>query len=153
MTWEEINFDEALWVIPGSRYKTGIDHAVPLSSATRDVLRRRPRKGRYVLAGLKPGQPFNGAGPAMRDLRIRLADCETFQIHDLRRTVRTGLSRLNVDEATAELVLGHVLQGIKRVYDRHNRLDERRQALQRWADFISLTVNSTKAVVPLARRA
>jgi integrase len=89
----------------------------------------------------------------MRDLRIQLADCETFQIHDLRRTVRTGLSRLNVDEATAELVLGHVPQGIKRVYDRHNRLDERRKALQRWADFVSLTVNSTNAVVPLVRSA
>ena len=41
-----------------------------------------------------------------------------------------------MDEATAEMVIGHVPQGIIKVYDQHDRLDERREALKRWADYL-----------------
>ena len=48
----------------------------------------------------------------------------------------TGLSRLGVDAETAEMVIGHLPQGIRRVYDLYDRLDERRQALERWEDHV-----------------
>ena len=47
-----------------------------------------------------------------------------------------GLARLGVDDETAELVLGHVPQGVRKVYDLHDRLDERRAALTHWAEFV-----------------
>lgn len=58
-------------------------------------------------------------------------------IHDLRRTVRTGLSELGgVPDAVAELCLNHRPTGIRGVYDRSERIQERGRALQRWANHI-----------------
>jgi integrase len=58
-------------------------------------------------------------------------------IHDLRRTVRTGLSELGgIPDGVAELCLNHRPQGVSGVYDRSERINERGIALQRWADFV-----------------
>jgi hypothetical protein len=53
--------------------------------------------------------------------------------HDIRRTVRSHLSRLKVAEEVREAVLAHVRPGIKGVYDLHDYLDEKREALLLWA--------------------
>lgn len=148
MSWEEIDMEAALWIIPAARYKTKIDHAVPLTSGVMDILSARWCEGAtgYVLPGRGSGRPFNGALSALRRLRTAMAKRQPFILHDFRRTVRTGLSRLRVDAETAELVIGHVPQGIQRVYDLHERLDERREALEKWADLIwSLTGSKVTA--------
>lgn len=54
--------------------------------------------------------------------------------HDLRRTVRTRLSKLRVNADVAELVIGHTLKGLIAVYDQHAYLDERREALELWEE-------------------
>jgi integrase len=56
-----------------------------------------------------------------------------WQLHDLRRTVRTRLSQLRVSTEVAELVIGHALKGLHAVYNQHDFLDERREALELWA--------------------
>jgi len=53
--------------------------------------------------------------------------------HDIRRTVRSRLSRLKVTEEAREAVLAHARPGIKGVYDLHDYLDEKREALDLWA--------------------
>jgi hypothetical protein len=53
--------------------------------------------------------------------------------HDLRRTLRTGLSKLRVDRDVREAVLAHVRPGVEGVYDRYDYLDEKRDALERWS--------------------
>jgi len=53
--------------------------------------------------------------------------------HDLRRTLRTGLPMLGVSPDTAERVLGHVIGGVRGVYDRHAYDKEKRLALTKWA--------------------
>jgi integrase len=135
MTWEEVDLDAELWTIPAARYKTRVVQAVALSPAALKILRARwtPDASGYVLPGRKASQPFNGAASAMRRLRKVLLRGGDFTIHDLRRTCRTGLARLGVDELTAELVIGHRPQGLLKVYDQHARMDERRDALGRWA--------------------
>lgn len=139
MTWTEIDLEAATWTIPGTRYKTGRDHVVPLSSATLAILKARWVEGAagYVLAGTKEGQAFNGHASAMKRLRKKMGlddqAADVFTWHDFRRTVRSGMSRLGVDDRTAEMVLGHLPQGIVRTYDRYNRLAEKREALEKWA--------------------
>jgi hypothetical protein len=56
-----------------------------------------------------------------------------FVIHDIRRTMRTGLSALPVPDLIRELVVAHTKPGLHKVYDRHTYLDEKRQALDLWA--------------------
>jgi hypothetical protein len=61
--------------------------------------------------------------------------------HDLRRVVRSALSRLRVPQEVAETVLGHVRPGIQGVYDQHTYFDEKRDALNRWGALLNSIVN------------
>ena len=72
-------------------------------------------------------------------------------IHDLRRTIRTGLSELGVSSDVAELCLNHRPTGIQAVYDRSERLEQRAKALQRWADYVDSIVGSGSSVIPFTR--
>ena len=57
--------------------------------------------------------------------------------HDLRRTLRTGLSKLRIDRDIREAVLAHTRPGVERVYDRHDYQAEKRDALERWATHLA----------------
>ena len=148
MTWREVDLQGAVWTIPATRYKTRIDHVVPLPGQAVEILARRSKErlSTFVLAGRQPDQAFNGAASAMRRLRALLQLNVGFTLHDFRRTARTGLSRLGVDEETAELVIGHTPQGIRRVYDLYDRMPQRRSALQLWSDHLLRLVKEPEAL-------
>jgi hypothetical protein len=59
-----------------------------------------------------------------------------FVNHDIRRTVRTRLSALKVQDHIAELVIGHGRKGLQRVYDQHRYVEEKREALDKWASYL-----------------
>lgn len=63
-------------------------------------------------------------------------------IHDLRRTARSLMSRAGVDPDHAERAIGHVIPGVRGVYDRHAFLNEKRQALEKLAEEIERIVKS-----------
>jgi integrase len=153
MRREHVDLDHALWVIPAASYKTGVAHAVPLPDAAVTIIRARWDNGGpgYFLKGRNLDAPFNGAASAVRRLRARMKERAPFTLHDLRRTVRTGLSRLGVPDETAEMVLGHLPQGIARVYNLHDRLEEKRIALAAWALHVQSIADDTSNVVQLAR--
>ena len=75
MRAEHVDFDQKLWTIPAALYKTGIDHAVPLSGAAMTIIQRRcgNRREGYVFAGRMEDKPFNGAASALRRLRKKMA--------------------------------------------------------------------------------
>jgi integrase len=153
MRREHVDLDHALWTIPAEVYKTGVAHAVPLPDAAVAIIRARWGNGGpgYVLPGRDLDAPFNGAASAVRRLRPRMPDRAPFTLHDLRRTARTGLSRLGVPDETAEMVIGHLPQGVARVYNLHDRLEEKRAALSAWALHVQSIVDGTSNVVQLAR--
>ena len=74
-----------------------------------------------------------------------------FTVHDLRRTMRSQLAALGIAPHVAERCLNHKLKGVEGVYDRHDYLEERRQALEQWAAI--LADDSTGKVVPIKRTA
>jgi hypothetical protein len=57
---------------------------------------------------------------------------EPFVVHDLRRSMRTGLSALPVTDIVRELVIAHTQKGLHKVYDLHAYADEKRRALELW---------------------
>ena len=59
-----------------------------------------------------------------------------FKLHDLRRTFRTGLSRLGVDEDTAELAIGHARGELVRIYNRDKAIGVLWKAFEVWAGHI-----------------
>jgi integrase len=132
MEWAELDLGAGLWIIPAARYKTGIEHAVPLPDIAIDLIRSVPKKCDRWIFATRPGMHFRGFSKAKIRLDT-LSGVTGWRVHDLRRTMRTGLAELRVDPDTAERVTGHVIGGIRGIYDRYSYLDEKREALVRWA--------------------
>ena len=75
-----------------------------------------------------------------------------WQLHDLRRTVRTRLAGLGVPDTVAEQIIGHGRKGLARVYDQHQYEAEQRDALERWAARLrSIVTPPPENVVPMER--
>ena len=127
--WTELEGNA--WVIPRERVKTDAVHVVPLSSLMRELLRTAPRVNAYWLPGRGEG-PLRATALNKVLNRTQLGD---FTVHDIRRTVRTGLSDCGVGRDIAERVIGHVVGSrVERTYDRHAYFSEKAEALEKWAN-------------------
>ena len=151
MLWSEIDNDDfSVWVIPAARYKTKIDFEVPLSGAALGILHeaRRIKLGTAGYVFTTGGEtPISGFSKwkAHFDALMLAERCKIaaaygddvdkitvpgWTIHDLRRTARSLMSQVGVAPDHAERALGHVIGGVRGVYDRHAYRKEKRQAFE-----------------------
>jgi integrase len=133
LSWSEVDLNKRLWTIPPSRMKGGRAHEVPLSPAAVALLKSLPRwtAGDFVFSTTSGLKPVNGFSKAK--VRIdRLSGVADWKIHDLRRTMRTHLSALPVQDLVRELVIAHAKPGLHKVYDRHSYEEEKRHCLDLW---------------------
>ena len=77
-----------------------------------------------------------------RPEQLWLEHMEDWNPHDLRRTVRTGLSKLGCPSDVAEAVLGHSKKGIEGTYNLHGYEEECAIWLQKWADYMDGLIHS-----------
>jgi integrase len=163
MAWNEITEDMTTWSLPGGRTKNGMAHTVPLSPPARKILRAiLPRDNQHSAGALVlpggAGTPFAGWSKAKRSLDRAIMNARArdgvktsvsavppgpWSIHDLRRTVATGLQRLGVRLEVTEAVLNHISGsrgGIAGVYQRHDWASEKRAALDVWAAHVAAIV-------------
>ena len=140
LIWDEIQGDTI--VLEGSRTKNGNGHLIPLSSPALELLRSAPRIGEkyvFTLDGIKPVSSWSRA-KARLDKASGVAG---WRIHDLRRTVATGMQRLGVGLQTVEALLGHTggsRAGIVGVYQRHDFAAEKRVAVEAWGAHVMTLV-------------
>ena len=136
MTWGEVNLDDALWIVPAQRTKSGVPHEVTLSSQAMDLLRSLPRfSGGDFVFSTTGGRRGIRCFSHYKDLiGAHAAGLANWRFHDLRRTARTNLASLGVSPFIAELILGHQQKGVHKVYDVHRYQAEKREALERWAN-------------------
>jgi integrase len=146
--WREFDLSKRLWVIPRERFKSDAEHLVPLSDDAVALLEDLPKfqKGDHLFTTTEGEKPVGGFSKAKARLdNLMTAELcskpQPFVIHDVRRTVRTRLSELKVEERVAEMVIGHGKKGLSRIYDQHEYLDEMRGALQLWAARLRAIVN------------
>lgn len=138
--WADVDLKARTWTIPDENSKTGRGHTVPLSDwavtefrALKALAKRSP----WVLPGkdssqhVEPKLLTRGIAKCLE--RFEDAGIEAFVLHDLRRTARTGMGRLKIRPDICERVLNHVQPGVTDVYDRGAYLDEKRDALNKWA--------------------
>jgi integrase len=144
--WSEIVDSD--WTIPGERYKTGIDHLIPLSKLALSVLGERSSDWLFSLNG-NPVVIFR------RKAAIEKASGTSgWTLHDCRRTARSLLSRAGVNADVAERCLGHVIPGVRGVYDRHEYHREKAHAFEALAALVERIVQPpADNVRQLARRA
>jgi integrase len=161
MTWDELDFEQRIWTLPSSRAKNRRGHIVHLSNAALDVLRRRPPAGQYVFSITDHRfQRFNRLKPKLD----AISGVDSWKLHDLRRTCVSGMARLGVAPHVADKILNHqsgTISGVAAVYQRHEFLAERKEALERWSTHVGricgadvrLSRISPKANSPEARPA
>ena len=139
LRWSEIDLDKREWTIPAARSKSNRKHIVPLPDAAFDILESLPRfnEGDCIFTTSGGRQPVRGFSKAKIRTDQILTEHDTaienWRVHDLRRTCRTGLARLGVPEVVSERVLNHQAQGLAKVYNQHEYLAEKRDALTQWA--------------------
>ena len=136
--WREFDLSAKLWSIPPERMKANAAHVVPLTALVVAVLERLPRfdSGDYLFTSTQGRKPITGFNRAKRALDAKmlaeLGELPPFVLHDIRRSVRTGLSALPVPDLIRELVIGHTKPGLHKIYDQHTYIDEKRHALELW---------------------
>jgi integrase len=159
--WREFDLEKRLWIIPPERMKGDAPHVVPLTDQAIRILEDIPRfeKGDYLFSTTFGAKPVNGFSKAKVRLDKSMFEqmkkpLEPFVIHDIRRTMRTGLSALPIPDMVRELMIAHARPGLHKVYDQHAYLDEKRQGFELWGARLRSIVTPPPAnVVELKARA
>jgi hypothetical protein len=160
--WTE--FEGDVWTVPAARMKgknsgnrQAREHRVPITSALRRLFASLPRDDQsvFVFCGRDGASPVTaGTSYARRRLDAEMLAIlrqraqargenpakvvlQPWRNHDIRRTCRSTLSRLGVRHEVAELVLAHARPGIVGTYDTWAFFEERRDALERWSQFLA----------------
>jgi integrase len=157
MRREEVT--DAGWVIPGNKFKTGEDHLVPLTEASKELIGPTRRRG-FVFSSDGGKRAFSGYSKAKRALDQKIAEIRRRErrpamphwvYHDLRRTARSLMSRAGVPSDHAERALGHVIPGVRGVYDRYAYVEEKKEALQMLAALVQRILRPGDSVVPFPK--
>ena len=143
MRWSQLDLNGAVWTISANVAKNGRAHQVPLSTTALDVIQGLPRFVGSDLVFTTTGvSPISGFGRAKYRLDLSMEAAE-WRLHDLRRTVASGMARLGVAPHVIEKVLNHVsgeISGVAAVYNRHGYQTEKAEALDTWAKEIQIVV-------------
>ena len=139
LRWGEVDLQAARLLLPAERTKPGRALELPLVPTAQAILEAAPKRvGRDFVFGGKGGG-FGAWSWCTLALHGRIAAAEGralphWTLHDLRRTVRTGMSKLGIKPHVAELVLNHVAHrsGVVGIYDHHDYQPEIADALAKW---------------------
>jgi integrase len=137
ITTGEIDFSAGRWTIPADRSKNGVPLTVPLCGLALTELRAvwpaEPRGPGWRLLGRSGTAPFSGFSN-LKDRLDLASGVDAWRWHDIRRTARTGMTRLGVPRDHAEAAINHVSgrSALERTYDRHTYADEVIAALGTW---------------------
>jgi len=161
MTWQELNFEDRTWTIPGERTKNKKPHALPLSHAfwaIIETIERRP--GREHLFGYSGRGYQNWTEP--KSALDRHCQIPAWRHHDLRRTVATKLAEsppkgLGVKPHVVEALLNHISghkAGVAGIYNRASYQPEVKTALAMWADYLHANIaGSERKIIPMLAKA
>jgi integrase len=150
-TWDEFDLENAVWNIPASRMKAAEAHSIPLSPAALAVLEEikglvTGRKGEPVFPGLK-GKPLSDATLSKV---LRVGGGEGYTVHGFRSSFRDWVAEKlpTVPSAVAEAALAHAVPNkVEAAYRRTKFLDQRRDLMSKWADYLSGRANVVRLAV------
>lgn len=173
MLWSELLLNEkrpaeSVWSIQASRTKNGRPHDVPLSSVALQILKAQDKREKRDLVFGEGDGAFQGWSNAKSALDARVKKTlqeihgddfkpNPWRLHDIRRTVATRLGDLGTLPHVVEALLNHVSghkAGVAGIYNRATYSNEKRMALDLWAEHVTALAEGRKnKVVALAKRA
>jgi len=155
MRWSELNLDEGVWELPASRVKNARLHIVPLPQQAVDILRSLHRFLDSDFVFTTTGcSAISGFGRLKERIEATLPEnTPDWRFHDFRRTASTGMAKIGVAPHVIDAVTNHksgVVSGVGATYNRYTYFNEKREALELWAD--ELTKITTERSVTSAGR-
>ncbi|CAI0696638.1 Prophage CP4-57 integrase [Serratia marcescens] len=141
MAWKDVDLEKG--TIHLRETKTGVERYVQLSDQAIDFLNvLRLTSDKYLFPSQATKKPIQQKYLTENSWRLResgqMLDIPHWTPHDLRRTVRTGLSRLQCPNEVAEAILGHTRGGVEGIYNLYKYDAECKKWLQIWAEYMDL---------------
>jgi integrase len=134
--WDEVDFDLAIWAVPATRMKAGIEHRVPLSPRAVQILRgmQTIRESDFIFSGMKRGRSITTS--AINRYLDKMK--RPFSLHGMRSTFRDWAgNETDTPREIAEAALAHrVGSAVEQAYRRSDALEKRRRLMHEWATFI-----------------
>jgi len=139
-TWDEIDFEHALWTIPANHNKNGLVMKIPLNTFTKNLFidLRNQSASNFIISNFKTGEALSdkAIAKAVKRIQERVA-IPQWTTHDLRRTFATLMGEiLCIDPVVIEKCLGHKMPKIMATYNKNEMLPQRKDALDQWARYI-----------------
>jgi integrase len=152
LKWSEIDTNARTITILSERTKNNRKHVIHLCDEALAIIDQIPKRDREFVFGIGQGG-FSGWSRSKGYLEQATNLKETWTLHDLRRTVRTGMGKLGIAPHVAEAALNHLPPKLIRTYDRHDYAAERKAALDQWASHLKIAVaQATGANVTTLRK-
>lgn len=152
-TWDEIDLDDRLWIVPASRMKAEREHRVPLSDTAVQLLKNLPGSDDdpLVFTSTKKATPLSDM--AMTSV-LRRMDETHCTVHGFRSTFRDWAAEItNYPRDMAEMALAHsVGDKVEAAYRRGDMLKKRFKMMNDWALYCASERKDSNVIVPIRRR-
>ncbi len=161
-TWDEIDLDNALWIVPAARMKMGREHRVPLTPDALALLESLPRlKDNPLVFPAARGGPLSDMTVSSVMRRMNDADISDGGSgfldrvskrpavpHGLRSTFRDWVAeRTHFPGETAEIALAHrISNAVEAAYRRGDMIEKRRRMMKEWGEFLSAVPKASNVV-------
>jgi integrase len=143
-SWNEISTTDCTLNLPASRTKNKRSHQIQLSHQAQDIIQSLPRvEGQTLLFTTNRTTPVSGFSKVKKRIDM-ISGVSDWRFHDLRRSFAThSTERIGISPVIADKILNHAtgqVRGVAAIYQHGEYLQERRDALQKWGDFIQALV-------------
>ncbi len=136
--WSEFHLTTGWWTIPAERSKNRLAHRVPLSPLALELLaelKALAGGSRWLIPSPRGDVPIRNAALTRAISNNRdVFKVPPFTPHDLRRTAASMMTSMGILRLVVKKILNHVEGDVTAIYDRHSYDNEKRQALEKWAN-------------------
>jgi integrase len=138
--------------IPAERMKNKQEHILPLTAQMQELLQALPQwsAGDYLFSTTNGMRPISGFSK-YKTRFDRGLDVDPWQLHDIRRTVRTNLAKAQVPVFDAELIIAHQQSGVHGVYDKHRYTQEKLNGLSKWEELLARILDPPGNIIELRK--
>lgn len=135
--WEEVDFEQKVWLVPAARMKAKREHRVPLSSRCIELLEKSKKaagESVYLFPGATPGKPLSNMAFLMLLRRMK----RPITAHGFRSSFRDWAAEAtSYPREIAEMALAHTITNkVEAAYRRGDLLEKRRELMEDWASYV-----------------
>jgi|GEM_PF-674391 len=148
MRWKYLDSKKRIWTIPAHLAKNNTKHVVPLTESVMDILehlkQNHSANSDYVFkSNVRKNKPIKTLYDYSKKIKENTSVSD-FRNHDIRRTVVTHMADLEVPQHVAGKVINHIesseQNSVTAIYNKHEYLDEKRVALEKWSHKLNTTI-------------